>query len=43
LGDLLLALEWPTVTAYDRATLLLCIDRLERKLIDLRGRGNVDG
>jgi hypothetical protein len=43
LGDILLALHWPRVTDCDRAALLLCVERLERKLIDFRRRGNTDG
>lgn len=36
LGILLLALNWPDWAGEDRASLLRCIDYLERKLIDVR-------
>jgi len=39
LGTILLALNWPGWSREDRATLLFCIDTLERRLIDLeRGK-----
>ena len=36
LGTLLFALNWPGWADEDRATLLRCIDCLERKLIDIK-------
>ena len=43
LGETLVRLHWPTVSPYDEVTLLLCVDGLERKLIDLKRGGNTDG
>ena len=43
LGDILLAVHWPNAGDEDRATLLLCVDGLERRLIDLRREGSRDG
>jgi len=43
LGTILFALCWPTATNDDRAALLQCVDGLERKVIDLRRGGSLDG
>jgi hypothetical protein len=43
LGRILFALCWPTVTDDERATLLQCVDGLERRLIDLKRGGGIDG
>jgi len=42
LGTLLLALNWHGWTDEDRATLLRCIDCLERKLIDIKHDSNIE-
>lgn len=43
LGRILFSFNWNTTSNSDNATLLLCVDGLGRRLIDLRCRGGLDG